>query len=244
MLAWASSWLLLVGSIVSAVFTIHAFWPSRRARALVASFAVSLFTIELAGHHLVFQFAASAGLIAVGALDHWPGRAGMAIIGASWVGLLWLLLEGRGARGVMQSALKASVTDWSGRRIPLSRVMLAFPIYRSAGVRVLRDIVYARVAGRRLKLDVYLPTEKTTPRPAVIQIHGGAWIVGDKREQGVPLCTHLAASGWVAFNVNDRLSPGATFPDHLIDLKRALVWIRAHAAEYDVDPSFIAVTGG
>jgi acetyl esterase/lipase len=44
--------------------------------------------------------------------------------------------------------------------------------------------------------------------------------------------------------VNYRLSPGATFPDHLVDVKAALAWIRAHADEYGIDPDFVVVTGG
>jgi acetyl esterase/lipase len=81
-------------------------------------------------------------------------------------------------------------------------------------------------------------------RPAIVQIHGGAWVFGDKREQGLPLLKHLADQGWVGFNVNYRLSPKATFPDHIVDLKHAIAWIREHADEYDIDPDFIAVTGG
>jgi acetyl esterase/lipase len=60
----------------------------------------------------------------------------------------------------------------------------------------------------------------------------------------LPLLNHLAAQGWVGFNVNYRLSPVATFPDHLVDIKRALAWIRAHAEDYGIDPNFIVVTGG
>ena len=78
----------------------------------------------------------------------------------------------------------------------------------------------------------------------MLQIHGGGWVIGDKREQGIPLLNHLAADGWVGFNVNYRLSPRAKFPDHLVDCKRALAWIREHADEYGVDPDFIVVTGG
>ena len=81
-------------------------------------------------------------------------------------------------------------------------------------------------------------------RPALVQIHGGGWVIGDKREQGIPLLTHMAAQGWVGFNVNYRLSPGATFPDHLVDCKRAVAWIREHADDYGIDPDFICVTGG
>jgi acetyl esterase/lipase len=77
-----------------------------------------------------------------------------------------------------------------------------------------------------------------------MQIHGGGWVIGDKREQGVPLLRHLAANGWVGFNVNYRLSPAATFPDHLVDLKAGLAWIREHADEYGADPDYVVVTGG
>jgi acetyl esterase/lipase len=48
----------------------------------------------------------------------------------------------------------------------------------------------------------------------------------------------------VCFSANYRLSPGATFPEHLSDVKAALVWIREHGAEYGADPRFIAVSGG
>jgi acetyl esterase/lipase len=55
---------------------------------------------------------------------------------------------------------------------------------------------------------------------------------------------HLAARGWVCVTTNYRLSPRATWPEHLIDVKRALAWTREHISEYGGDPSFVAVTGG
>ena len=81
-------------------------------------------------------------------------------------------------------------------------------------------------------------------RPAVIQVHGGGWIVGSRLEQGIPLLNHLAANGWVGFNVDYRLSPRATFPDHIVDVKRAIAWVREHADEYGADPDFVCITGG
>jgi acetyl esterase/lipase len=93
-------------------------------------------------------------------------------------------------------------------------------------------------------LAVYHPAKPGRLRPAVLQIHGGAWVLGSRRDQGLPLLYHLASHGWVGFNVDYRLSPAATFPDHLIDIKRALAWIREHAEEYGVDPGFVVVTGG
>ena len=55
---------------------------------------------------------------------------------------------------------------------------------------------------------------------------------------------HLASRGWVCVSVNYRLSPHATFPDPLIDLKQAIRWIREHGREYGADPDFIVATGG
>ena len=54
----------------------------------------------------------------------------------------------------------------------------------------------------------------------------------------------LAERGWVCVAINYRLSPKATWPDHVVDCKRALAWVRDHIAEYGGDPSFVAVSGG
>jgi acetyl esterase/lipase len=105
--------------------------------------------------------------------------------------------------------------------------------------------VFAETPQRSLKLDMYLPTDPPPGlRPAIIQVHGGAWVAGTRREQGIPLLNHLAANGWVGFNIDYRLSPWAQWPDHIVDVKRAIAWVREHAAEWNVDPSFIAITGG
>jgi acetyl esterase/lipase len=236
--------ILLLGSLISAAFTYNAYLPVRGdRRLLIPSFFASWLTMELAGHHLLWQMLVSAGLVALGALHHVVGWLGLAVSGISWIGLIVLIVQGRGSAQAMRDALSGVVTNWAGNRIAWWRLITPMP-FRHAAVRRVRNVEYARTGGRRLRLDIYEPRTPGTRRPALMQIHGGAWIVGDKRDQGVPMCTHMAAAGWVAFNVNYRLSPAATFPDHLIDLKRALVWIRAHADELGVDPDFIAVTGG
>ncbi len=101
--------------------------------------------------------------------------------------------------------------------------------------------------GGRNLLDVIRPTgaKRGDKRPVLLQIHGGAWIVGDKKEQAQPLMTHMAAEhGWVCVAINYRLSPQSTFPDHIVDVKRAFAWIRAHIEHYGGDPNFVCVTGG
>ena len=97
--------------------------------------------------------------------------------------------------------------------------------------------------GKPLRLDVFRPREPGRLRPAIVQVHGGAWFIGFKEYQGIPLLTHMARQGWVGFNVDYRLSPRATWPTHLIDVKRAIAWVREHAPEYGGTPEAIALGG-
>jgi acetyl esterase/lipase len=112
-------------------------------------------------------------------------------------------------------------------------------------IRKVRDIEYTRVAGQTLRLDLTLHTDARPgeKRPVLMQIHGGAWVLGHKQAQAQPLLNHLAAQGWVCVNVDYRLSPAATFPDHLIDCKSALAWIRSHIADHGGDPDYVCVSG-
>jgi acetyl esterase/lipase len=77
-----------------------------------------------------------------------------------------------------------------------------------------------------------------------LQVHGGAWMIGEKEQQGQPLMYHLAQRGWLCVACNYRLSPKDTFPSHIIDVKKTIAWIREHAAEYGGNADFLAITGG
>jgi acetyl esterase/lipase len=78
----------------------------------------------------------------------------------------------------------------------------------------------------------------------LLQVPGGAWMVGSKRQQAYPLMSHLAELGWVCVAINYRLSPRSTWPDQIVDVKRALAWTKEHIAEYGGDPDWVAITGG
>jgi acetyl esterase/lipase len=86
--------------------------------------------------------------------------------------------------------------------------------------------------------------DRTGKAPVLFQIPGGAWTTGNKRGQAHPLMSHLAELGWICVAINYRHSPRNTWPDHIVDVKRALAWVKAHIAEYGGDPDFIAITGG
>lgn len=236
--------LWFVISIFSVVNTLHAFRPSRHAMLFVPSFFATWILLELAGHHIAFLLIGAMLLIATGEGFTSFGMLTL-VLNAISIALLSIhLRNSRKAAAILHDALKGWIDDSTWPRVPASQLLFPFRPQRK-GVKRTRNVEFSRIAGKTLCLDVYQPTTPSTERrPAVLQIHGGAWILGDKREQGLPLLYHLASQGWVGFNVNYRLSPGATFPDHLIDIKKAIAWIRAHADEYHIDPNFIAVTGG
>lgn len=80
--------------------------------------------------------------------------------------------------------------------------------------------------------------------PVLLQVPGGAWAIGMRKPQSYPLMSHLADHGWICVSIDYRVSPRNTWPDHIVDVKRALAWIKEHIAEYGGDPDFVAISGG
>jgi acetyl esterase/lipase len=243
------SWLLLLLGVVGVLHAANAVSPRKGSPVLFAwSFFASWITIELVWHHLALGALATALLVNAGALEQPAGVVGLVLMLVTGVLLVIIGLSTGKTRVTMHGALVDLEPEAAAPRFPRSHVVLPVLVNHRKGVRRVRNIEYARVAGRRLRLDVTVPSAPVPAgrarRPALMQIHGGGWVIGDKREQGLPLLNHMAAQGWVGFNVNYRLSPSVAFPGHLIDLKRGLAWIKEHADEYDIDPDFVCVTGG
>lgn len=80
--------------------------------------------------------------------------------------------------------------------------------------------------------------------PVLIQVPGGGWSVNDKRGQAYPLMTRMVELGWICVSINYSRSPRNAWPAHIIDVKRAIAWVRENIAEFGGDPDFIAITGG
>jgi acetyl esterase/lipase len=110
------------------------------------------------------------------------------------------------------------------------------------GVSSEKDLVYISYGKRNLHLDLFCPKNSTTPKPAVILVHGGGWRSGDKSLQ-IPMAQQLAARGYVTAAVEYRLSPEAKFPAAVYDLKAAIRWMRTNALQYHIDPNRIAILG-
>jgi acetyl esterase/lipase len=151
---------------------------------------------------------------------------------------------------MLESRTVAVLKHTMPRLAPLAQFALALSLcgfVRAAesAPRVLKDVSFL-APDRAEKLDVYLPAALPagTLAPAVVWIHGGGWTGGTKNEaRAAEICGTLAAAGYVAVSIDYRLGDGA-WPTNLHDCKNAVRFLRAHAAEYHIDPKRIAVAGG
>lgn len=110
------------------------------------------------------------------------------------------------------------------------------------------DVVYAEAGGLPLMLDVIEPPRRPRRRPAVIVIHGGAWMQDVAERSSMSLTAQrFARAGYVTFNISYRLLGGPhdpqIWPAQLDDVQSAVRWVREHAAEYGVDRNRIGAFG-
>jgi len=249
------SWWFLVFALWCAAFTALAIGAPRRPSFLIpVTFFAAWLTSELAVWHLLWQLVVTGAFVAFGALEGWPGWVGLAVMGVSWTGLIGALVAAGRTDRVFDQAFAATLGPkwrdtidpaWVPPRsgIEWARVVPASRSRRRGVVRT-RDIQYVDDGLRRHRLDVWHRRGAGPCAPVLLQIHGGGWMVGSKEQQARPLMYHLADRGWVCVAINYRLSPRATWPDHLVDCKLALKWVREHIAEYGGDPGYVVVTGG
>ncbi len=210
-------------------------------------------TAELALHHVLWQVIATLGFVWAGALDYWPGQLGLTITFVSWAGLVYDyfahshdiddLMEASLQRGLGED-YRAAILPSLGVPLRTGKIPTALPVVYHPDVEVIKGVKYAREGAIDLKVDILRHRSAPSNAPTLLQLHGGAWVIGFKERQAQPLMHQLAAQGWVCVNASYRLSPHATWPDHLLDAKKALRWIRQHGAEYGANPDFVVATGG
>lgn len=200
----------------------------------------------------------AAGLIifaSAGAVQGFWGNLGLIIILVSWAAMLNHYRKSFHAKENIEDAIADAVGKDYKDKVDPSRAelfsdrpdigLVARPWHVDRkDVERIKNIVFDKADGINLKLDIYRHKSKPQNCPVLLQIHGGGWIFGTKNEQARPLMNHLAARGWIAVSINYRLSPRATFPDHIIDCKKAFAWIKKNIREYGGNPDFIIVTGG
>ncbi|PBJ51092.1 esterase [Mycobacterium avium subsp. hominissuis] len=185
------------------------------------------------------------------------GKAALALTAASWAILGVIKYRGITTPGpVLEAGLRDQLGDdytealnklpqsrptRSGRRtLPLGGI-----VARRRYVEKTNVVSYGP-HGRANLADIW--RRRDLPRdgkaPVLLQVPGGAWAIGMRRPQAYPLMSHLAARGWVCVSIGYRVSPRHTWPDHIVDVKRALAWVKENIARYGGDPNFVAITGG
>lgn len=167
-----------------------------------------------------------------------------------------ILIAKRGSRGesVIETALDEDLGDgWRyslnnelktdlRTKLPLGRILFAPFFVRNFRVKRNANISYGD-AGKRNLLDVYHHRSTPAGAPVMIYFHGGAFRSGWKNREARLLHYRLASKGWVCISANYRLQPKAKFPDHLVDFKKVIAWVRENGHEYGADPSTLFVAG-
>jgi len=250
-------WLLAALALFNLFSMVMVFSPRSVKRKDVpwAMFGTALLATELAWIWLPLQIFIAWLLALGGALESGLGNFALFILAVTWPGLVWSIWMSTRAQATVEDALSRGLGHNYRRQIPpaaqaMMRQEVTFRDWRNPlamrrpDVEVLRNIPYGP-GGVRQQLDVYRP--RFIPEggcPVLLQIHGGAWMMGDKGSQALPLMYTLASRGWIVVAANYRLSPSVGFPTHLHDCKSALCWIRENGREYGMNPDFVAVTGG
>lgn len=104
------------------------------------------------------------------------------------------------------------------------------------------DVIYRKVDGKEVKLDLAYPKESKGLRPAVICVHGGAWRMGNRKDLRNWI-EYLAENGYVAASISYRLLPDGKWPGQIEDCKTAVRFLRANAEKYQIDADKIGALG-
>ena len=114
--------------------------------------------------------------------------------------------------------------------------------YVAGDYDIFPNVTYAKANNIELKLDLYLPKNRTNPTPTLILFHGGGWVDGQKERNVLFLLPYLAM-GWSAVNVEYRTGHQSPAPAAVEDTRCALRWVNYHAREYSLDTSKLVLTG-
>ncbi len=238
-----------------AVGTLFALAPVRRPQPLATvSYYFGLAVNELPLFAAIWLGASTSLAFAEGDIDSAGGWAAVALAAATMAGLAVVAHRALGDRDRIELAMAEGLgagwrttidADFAAglrRRLPLARIVFLPFFRRRPDVRRVANLTYGD-AGRRNQLDLYHHRTRPAGAPVMIHMHGGGYSGGHKNSQSLPLLYRLASHGWVCISANYRLRPTAQHPDHLIDLKKVIAWVREHAHDYGADPTTLFVAG-
>ncbi|MGQ7947010.1 alpha/beta hydrolase fold domain-containing protein [Flavobacterium sp. WC2509] len=104
-----------------------------------------------------------------------------------------------------------------------------------------KEITYTKIKDRELHLDAYC-TKANRKNPAIVIIHGGGWKSGNKSQMET-FAQEMASKGFSSFTIEYRLSLEAKYPAAILDVKKAIQFIKTNAKKFNVDTTKIAILG-
>lgn len=209
--------------------------PSPPSSRLPAIWILAMLNGELTALTLLSRAGVTAGAWWLGAFDNRVGRWGLWLVALSVIGLpvlWWRTHQAHRTLGVnvapSSEPLAIRLSGWA-RRLPDNL-----------------QVSQTHTIAPDVAVDFYqrLDHDPAVPHPTLVYLHGGSWTGGDPHAQSRTLLHLLADRGWLVATVRYPLSPAATFPDHLIGVKRALAWLRTDGVFHGVDPRMIVIAGG
>jgi acetyl esterase/lipase len=236
----------LASTMTAGAVTSLALWPrpTRGPRATPA------FVIESSANELpflIFYWLVGSTLLAVKEHDI-PSLLGWIALGIALltiIGLAVMVRRAFDARPVLTSALEQCVPSDGGQRpwLALGRVLIAPLRLPQRRVKRTRGVAYGPVS-RYNSLDLYCRRSRPASCPVFVYFHPGGFVSGAKSRESRLLADRLVRRGWIYLSANYRLGAAGEFPNHLIDAKRVIAWVRAHGEELGVDQRLIVLAGG
>jgi acetyl esterase/lipase len=181
---------------------------------------------ELAGVFFITRAAAAGIFLILGGADLTIGRIGFVLFILSELGLLVVIQ--RAAVSAREMGLRPTISGFFKLRDRK-------PSWET--------IEYGVPYSGELTLNAHRRSDVDSA-PTLVYMHPGSWMRGRPGRQARPLIHRLVEDGWVVLDIRYPLSPLATFPDHLIGVKRAIAWAKSVGAGWGVDPDRIVVAGG
>lgn len=223
--------------LVATLTTINALRrPSPPDSRLPAIWLPAMLVGELAPGVFTFRLLAGGGLVAAGAAETRLGRWGLGLLLLSQLGLGWIM--GQSWRAARE--LAAHHPDDARPRLSWWERLTGWPYRIPREVELIGELPY----DGDLTLDLYRRKDCPAPAPAFVFVPGGGWTGGNPKQTSRLLLHHLASRGWVVAAIRYPLSPEATFPDHLVGVKRALAWVKTEGRAFGVDPDRVVIGGG
>jgi acetyl esterase/lipase len=238
-----------------AALTINAVRPLRGRYTSIPAFFAGWLASELAPQLLAASALDTAAELTVRRrkAGH-PDGAGLLLAGVTAAGLGYLIVNAARSASHVETTLRDGLGEdyldeleeppsAEDLKTPLRELARPFKLTKP-DVEVIRDINYTQ-GGKRARLDIYRAKGADLENaPVLVQVHGGAWTIGTKEQQGLLLMNRMAERGWVCVAMNYRLAPKHPFPAQIVDVKKAIAWTRENIASYGGDPSYLVVTGG